>query len=1067
MKWTVRVCSYFSPRRASAALIIVTFLLLPVISIAPVADGQTSVLEKGRDYTIYKESSGRRAVFSPEPVRVWGGESQGWVDNVVVNSWGSSGEILVKSARIAVNYTRGGIKILDPNSTSTRVGNERWIALRYTAGNWLPVLIQNTAAYVSGGINLNDSGVYIYAVYENNYAKLNVTYSLKNGQALKHTVKLTPKLQGNFRILQVLTGLTGLDYVTNEAVKGTVSNTNKTISIIEGKSILFTAYQNFWLRIDQADEPKYLYAVVGKIGDLFAAVFVFGEFNNLLIGQTVTVDPTTTTYSGTGNSRGIGARNTDDVANTCNNGLAVANINTYEDPSAYRVGPRCTRPSQDIYNKYRTLLTFDTSGIPDAASVTAATLRVTYSSNSVVGTVDANFAVTVRRGTQPCYGTYGANSGNFTSCGTTLEGTIFSRTDATATAYTLTVATAGVSLTGNTQYALRADCENSVALSAAACGVDALNDEHYVVVTTPELDVTYNTAPTIGEFTASVRWDPNSASNLVFRFNDPDGQNDITTCRITGTVNSAGAFDFTYTRSTDGISWTTQPTGLTAGSASKTSVNSTSYSVTVPLTFAGTYAQIGTATATTTNTSCTDGTATGTLASNTNVGTLYGRLRFTINDSSGTALAPSSTVYLRYNNGTARTASSNSVTLTGQTDTTQEYSTQWQNSTATNGIVQGQSTLTVTQAYQNTTITTNVYSSLTLSFRRNDNSTAITPTNMTFTAPNNSTSKTITVFTGLRLSNGTITTGTIYWGNSNVRGNTSSFSFTAASQTRTFNLRVYSITPTFNRSGGSALATAVTSWTITSVNGTTSTALTGASLVTNGTARLRTVTWRGINVTSLSNTFTPSSTNPSLNLRVYSDSANNMQAGVANGNLTTPTFSSHTLQTTASATGSRQLVVQIIASDYQKAPKVFKVGGIQVTNFTYSNPTVTWTGTYSDKVFSVEWDSPTQAAGGTEPPAPGGGGPGGGAVIITTTTTEPTGNQTIITTRPETEEGKRQVELTIASERQAGIILLVGVVVAFGVFLLRSGKPKGFGLKAPSSSKLQKQYRKLFRRRFQ
>ncbi len=146
------------------------------------------------------------------------------------------------------------------------------------------------------------------------------------------------------------------------------------------------------------------------------------------------------------------------------------------------------------------------------------------------------------------------------------------------------------------------------------------------------------------------------------------------------------------------------------------------------------------------------------------------------------------------------------------------------------------------------------------------------PSSYAMTSPNSTLLSSLTPGTAYQLQNGSWSVSAVTWQGSNVTPS-SGMSFVASAGSPTFNLKVYSVTPVWKASDGSALYENPSSFKFTPANSTLSGALSPATAywLQNGTTTISTVTWQSDNVTPASGmTFDASSGSPTKNLKVYS-----------------------------------------------------------------------------------------------------------------------------------------------------------------------------------------------------
>jgi len=240
-------------------------------------------------------------------------------------------------------------------------------------------------------------------------------------------------------------------------------------------------------------------------------------------------------------------------------------------------------------------------------------------------------------------------------------------------------------------------------------------------------------------------------------------------------------------------------------------------------------------------------------------------LTLSFKDTSGAGLYTPVTSYdIQYPNSTLTTGQTAATWTQVQTGTITLTNVLWEGSHVTNAT--NTYSLTSTSTW---TMNLKVFSITPVWKDSAGNALYVEPTHYHFTYPNGTTNDK-TPGVAYSIQNGTTTVSTVLWEGTNVTPVVATFSPESGSPT--FNLKVYSITPIWKTSTGTALIAEPTSYKMTDPNGTLSGALSAgvAYQIANGTVTLSAVTWYTTDVTPTSATFIPSDGSPTKNLKVYS-----------------------------------------------------------------------------------------------------------------------------------------------------------------------------------------------------
>jgi plastocyanin len=542
---------------------------------APRVTVATPVLtETGQFHELYRLPDGsRQLVIHNAPQRVWDNETSRWVGHKVLNRWTESGEIYVLSGRIALQFVKDGVRYYNPTATDERLAREKWAVQAYsdTFNAWLPILVQRSPSFQGGDILENSTGVYLWGVYGNSFGQLHITYAVRDGKPLKHTVTFTPTYGGQYRVVQIWLGVKGLDYVTDRGVVGTLGDVNVTRISGEGRTFKFKSFGKLVIYESHRDEESYQKAILGKIGGKYGAAFLFGPWV-LQAGQQTQVDPTTSTYTPTADGY------------VSNDGTTYATVHDATTGSGGLADATTSRVGQQLYGStytiWRSFIQFNTTLLPSTATISAAKICLYgYGDSS-----STDFTIRIQKWTEAST----IDTSDYDAFdGTNYDDGLFDTSSWTTTGWnniTLTNFTI-IQVAGYTNVSIRSGNDVSSTAPTSDEFVDFETSEN---TNDPFLEVTYTCSPTIGEFTADATFYAGKYGWLNATANDGDGQSDLDDVFVAFTV-GAETVKLKYDAGTATFSEASDLNNritLDASTSTRVSVNSTAYKYAFYLRFA-------------------------------------------------------------------------------------------------------------------------------------------------------------------------------------------------------------------------------------------------------------------------------------------------------------------------------------------------------------------------------------------------------------------------------------------------------------------------------------------------
>ncbi len=332
-------------------------------------------------------------IWCSTPQQVYNGSS--WVPYIFTNNTSS---YTVQSGLVAAIFERGKVSYYNPSMTELAVGRENFLVYKWNdaQSKWLPVCASLQDYFISSNVVLGSSYVNITGVWKTSVGTLSITYHFEGN--LKHTVTWVPNNAGKYAVVQAWN-----DTVYDQVKLGNNTVLHKTANAILGSSdsLVFTFFNNvkpFGIYESQISAKDYLHKVLFAKGsieyqgisvtDAVAWIFYNATSCNLVAGQSLVIDPTTSTFNPPTYDSYVSQANP--ATNYGGDNVVYVTVGT-------------------AYTVKRGLYQFDISAIPAGATVTSASLNLytieclgstTYNISRLTATFDES---TVTWNTQPAF----------------------------------------------------------------------------------------------------------------------------------------------------------------------------------------------------------------------------------------------------------------------------------------------------------------------------------------------------------------------------------------------------------------------------------------------------------------------------------------------------------------------------------------------------------------------------------------------------------------------------------------------------------------------------------------
>lgn len=251
---------------------------------------------RGPNYEVWTFANGMRQWVSATQA-VWNGSH--WVDYIFQDLYDAQGKYVIQTGLIAVEIFDYYAKFYDPNMTEVRLYDERWEIQQWKSvgqGSWSNIGAQSGKPVFK--VSTFKNGVNITKSFHSWAGWLNITYTFS--EHLKHTVTWQSEMgtPQTFRVLQKWAGIVGAKCKHEQGSTNILSTTQINGSYFEFLKLNYdlSVLENQW------SARQYLQPV---IIDLHAqgmkCDFIFANWT-LSDRQSLTIDPTTTTFYSLGDS---------------------------------------------------------------------------------------------------------------------------------------------------------------------------------------------------------------------------------------------------------------------------------------------------------------------------------------------------------------------------------------------------------------------------------------------------------------------------------------------------------------------------------------------------------------------------------------------------------------------------------------------------------------------------------------------------------------------------------------------------------------------------------------------
>lgn len=428
-------------RRLTTFLVII-LLFIPLLALnftVKAQEEEWQIETAGPNYDIFFNTADPiQKMFVSAPQRVQNSTGD-WVDYIY--SWNESKQChVVQTGLIAGKiFLSGYASFWTPDLSEEIVKSEKWEEWKWDGSNWKSATLNNP---ISFEVTQNTTGVYIEATRSTSKPTgiLTVIYHFRTGQSLKHWVYWDLEaLDQTVEIKQVWDLAGSITKCKIDNVEVSESGTyNATRFLFFNETNPFMVLEDQSIMFDKLNPTSLDFA--GK-----KVIYTFSNWT-LAQGEILEIDPTTTTYYATASASGYNQYGPDDFypptsySQYLNTGYAVGQV--YE--STY-----------EKYTTYDGIVIIDTSPIPDDATISSATCKVSM----VDDHSDTDFNVVISPG------------GSISTSGWTGQESV-------------SVSPGAVSKTGNTGFSL----------SSSRYGTEPTGEE-YVVLGGGQLEVTYSVPP--------------------------------------------------------------------------------------------------------------------------------------------------------------------------------------------------------------------------------------------------------------------------------------------------------------------------------------------------------------------------------------------------------------------------------------------------------------------------------------------------------------------------------------------------------------------------------------------
>jgi len=236
---------------------------------------------------------------------VWNGTH--WVDYIFTNNYATDNFVRVQSGLVAADFYKGKVVYYSPDLSMLAVQRENWIVYKWNVAQseWKPICASLEPYFSSASFYEADDYVNVSGTWMTAAGNLTVQYHFR--ESLKHTVIWTPSNDGKYAVVQAWNG-TQYDNVKLENATIIKRTDNAVIGKSDALTVLFfDETQPFGIMENQYSAEDLLHKIIFATGtviyqgisvtDAVAWIFYNSTLSMLASGESLVIDPTTTTFS--------------------------------------------------------------------------------------------------------------------------------------------------------------------------------------------------------------------------------------------------------------------------------------------------------------------------------------------------------------------------------------------------------------------------------------------------------------------------------------------------------------------------------------------------------------------------------------------------------------------------------------------------------------------------------------------------------------------------------------------------------------------------------------------------
>lgn len=332
---------------------------------------------RGRKYSVTQNPDGS-CTWRSGPA--WVSDGTRYVPYIFENHYADWGFYLIRNGRIAVELYDGFARFFDPDHTQVRVDSEEWIVEEWAGGGWHDLGSYNPRFE----IQKNHTSISITKTADTDRGTLTITYLLREGLPLKHTVEWQASEPVTVRVLQ------RWDNVYADGVNGQEIENNLTLEDYDFRFYTpdneLVVHESQW-STGYVDESGYHNTVLQptEVRKHESGLSVDYIFSNWTLGssESLRIDPDTFTKEGP--LLWVQGRADGNLGPNCNaTATTQADVTGTKDYIIYqRVNNTATSPSC-----IRSTVKWDITDIPDGATVSAITVTTDRYNHAGSKTVD-------------------------------------------------------------------------------------------------------------------------------------------------------------------------------------------------------------------------------------------------------------------------------------------------------------------------------------------------------------------------------------------------------------------------------------------------------------------------------------------------------------------------------------------------------------------------------------------------------------------------------------------------------------------------------------------------------